>query len=585
MTAKITDALIEQANEEQIEPGTGDFEQWINKAHTVDAYSIVSDLKKGLNNWGGKRTDDLTIFAICRDEWQKDNERKYKNSSSNIFLSLQSYESIDPSIASVAQASSVQSDPELQERRRAQKTIQEHVPQRLIGPGGDYEIKEQIGRGGMGDVFAAKERGLERIVALKIANGREEKSATNFLLEPLVNAVLEHPNIVPVHALGNDEDQGTFFTMRKLHGRTWSDAFLDLSLDEHLAIIDDLCDAVALAHDQGIIHRDIKPSNVFIGNYGEVQLSDWGLAASIGPGPLAHVLPLTDTRSISGTPAYMSPEMADPQSEYQVGPAADIYMLGACLIEVLTGKAPHTDSSLHGALQHARKNELSSLPDHPLSEVIRRACASQPNRRYQKAQDLKKALQEYRHNAQAYILTEEAKQLAENRDDDYGLFRAAWSCEQALRINPNDQSARQLFSQIRSQHARLALKREDRDLASQLLDPSDPLHTDALALLEEANRLAEKQSEERLHLNKLVERTNSTWQVIREGSCDTDNPEEWEQLDSNISFANGRMRVIFEVNGMLAHTTRLSSGARFELRGQFAPGFKPWRLCNLFFCR
>ena len=128
-------------------------------------------------------------------------------------------------------------------------------------------------------------------------------------------------------------------------------------------------------------------------------------------------------------------------------------------------------------------------------------------------------------------------------------------------MNPNDAVAQLLFSTIRSQHAEIALARDDRELATQLLDVSDPRHQPALQQLQAANQQAERQAQERLHLDKLVERTNSTWQVIREGGFAEENLEEWLHRNANTSFSDDGMRVVFEVNGMLEHTTRLASGA------------------------
>jgi eukaryotic-like serine/threonine-protein kinase len=212
---------------------------------------------------------------------------------------------------------------------------------------GGYELRELLGRGGMGEVVLAHDERIGRDVALKRMLGAAPTgdAFARFLREAKIQARLDHPAIVPVHELGNDADGRPYFTMKRLAGTTLQEllrgepeprrllrAFVDVSL------------ALEFAHSRGVVHRDVKPANIMLGDFGEVYVLDWGVARVIAeadavtePGT-PNVDGKTEAGAMLGTPGYMAPEQIRGET---VGPAADVYALGAILFEILAGEPLH----------------------------------------------------------------------------------------------------------------------------------------------------------------------------------------------------------------------------------------------------
>jgi serine/threonine protein kinase len=262
------------------------------------------------------------------------------------------------------------------------ETLAKHFPQ--------YEILECLGRGGMGVVYKARQKSLDRLVALKILAPEREKDpqfAERFAREAKTLAQLNHPNIVTVHDFG--EAGGMFYlVMEYVDGLNLRQLFgaRRLSPKEALAIVPAICEALQFAHDHGIVHRDIKPENILVDKQGRVKIADFGIArimgavgepagasqggASAGPG-------LTGERML-GTPAYMAPEQATNPTE--VDHRADIYSLGAVFYEMLTGETPK------GKIEPpSRRVQV----DVRIDEVVLRALQKEPQRRYQTAAEFK----------------------------------------------------------------------------------------------------------------------------------------------------------------------------------------------------
>jgi len=234
------------------------------------------------------------------------------------------------------------------------------VHQPASGEFGDYELLEKIGEGGMGVVFRARQKSLGRIVALKMIQRGALASAADvarFRAEAAAAANLEHPQIVPVYETGQ-HDGLAYFSMKYIAGTTLAKRLADGPLPprETAALLLPICRAIAHAHQQGIIHRDLKPSNILIDADGAPVVGDFGLAKQIAIERNESASPhtrnegakviesLTRTGAILGTPSYMSPEQAA-GSRGTVGPASDIYSLGAILYQCLTGRPPFQAAS------------------------------------------------------------------------------------------------------------------------------------------------------------------------------------------------------------------------------------------------
>jgi formylglycine-generating enzyme required for sulfatase activity len=207
-----------------------------------------------------------------------------------------------------------------------------------------YDDLGLLGEGGLGEVRRVHDRELDRVVAMKILREGTAVSPAvlaRFLEEARLSARLQHPGIVPVYDVGQRPDGRLYFTMQVVEGRTLREAGREWhlaaragqevrwrSLVEPFARV---CEAVAYAHGQGVIHRDLKPSNVMLGVHGRVLVLDWGLAMVVGQSPGPH--------RVVGSPAYMPPEQAGAE-ERALGPSADVWGLGAVLVELLTGAPP-----------------------------------------------------------------------------------------------------------------------------------------------------------------------------------------------------------------------------------------------------
>lgn len=209
---------------------------------------------------------------------------------------------------------------------------------------GDYELIEELGRGGMGVVFRARQISLDREVAIKmILRGRlaSEADLQRFLAEASATARLQHPNIVPVYEAGDIEGR-PFFSMQLIVGETLAERVINhgpLPQREIATIVAAIARAIGFAHEQGILHRDLKPSNILLATDGTPLITDFGLAKQSDSDAS-----LTRSGMLVGTPAYMSPEQAGGRRNL-IGPASDVYSLGCILYFALTGRSPFVSDS------------------------------------------------------------------------------------------------------------------------------------------------------------------------------------------------------------------------------------------------
>jgi serine/threonine protein kinase len=202
----------------------------------------------------------------------------------------------------------------------------------------DYEILEEIGKGGMGVVYKARQIKLNRIVAVKMVRGAahaDQETLIRFLHEAELEGRLQHPHFVQVHEVGS-HDGCPFFSMEFVEGGNLARRLKQAPVPPRQAArwLQTLARAMHHAHQQGIVHRDLKPANILLTGDGVLKVTDFGLAKHV-----AVEGGLTQSGAVMGTPAYMAPEQAGGKTR-QVGPAADVYSLGAILYEMLTGRPP-----------------------------------------------------------------------------------------------------------------------------------------------------------------------------------------------------------------------------------------------------
>ena len=252
---------------------------------------------------------------------------------------------------------------------------------------GEYELLEEIGRGAMGVVYKARQIRLKRIVALKMllpATLRRPGAITQLLTEAEVAAQLDHPGIIPVHDFGQHSGQ-PYICMAFIEGKSLA-ARLNrgpISVEEAVRIVADMAEAMQHAHDRGIIHRDLKPANILLNRKGQSWIGDFGLARKLSAS-------IANSDVIAGTPSYMSPEQASGQNG-RVGPASDVYSLGAILYRCLTGRAPFEGTNSLSILRQVCETEPPSLrsidPSVPenLEKIALRSLHKDPARRYPSA--------------------------------------------------------------------------------------------------------------------------------------------------------------------------------------------------------
>lgn len=350
----------------------------------------------------------------------------------------------------------------------------------------DYLIFNKIGIGGHGEVWAARQASLNRIVAIKklrqdvyekmTKTSKTEVISRVFLQEAITTANLDHPNIVPIYALGYDGNGCPFLTMKLVHGKPWKDiicADKDLNSDDyyskHIAILIQVAQAVSFAHSKSIIHRDLKPTQVMIGEFGEVIVMDWGISYFYKKDASSGVSEDNQNQNLikyivanpAGTPAFMAPEQTE-NSLSNIGPWTDIFLLGGILYYLLTFTPPYDDSDSQISYGKAKEAKIDSpsarapfrkIPEE-LVKITQKAMAYSPNDRFGSAREFIEALQDYISGAgkrrESAAIVESVMQNYSKDDEDYSSFSEKLSmlirAESLWHQNPNIKPLREMMN-------------------------------------------------------------------------------------------------------------------------------------------
>lgn len=369
-----------------------------------------------------------------------------------------------------------------------------------------FILRQVIGRGGFGEIWEATQTSLGRTIAVKRMRDDLFDNTVNtpstvkqveisFRQEALTTAVLDHPNIVPVHDLGIDDRGRTLLAMKLVRGTSWENMlevdWRELSEPEyyakHLPILIQVCQAVSFAHSRGVAHRDLKPSQVIVGQFGEVTLMDWGLAVvfdldrmvvECSKSPLTAMAPTLDSAvNPAGTIAFMAPEQTE-KTARNLGPWTDIFLLGGTLYYIMTGTVPHRAPgnvvAFYKAMQGVYEPPAKRAPHREIPDDLAELCASamKANRddRLKSVKDFIAGLENYLSGAnkknESLRFTEQVEETLRMRLPNYeDLARCMVRIERANALWPRNPNCERLLNEVAERFGTLALKNQDLRLA------------------------------------------------------------------------------------------------------------------------
>lgn len=393
----------------------------------------------------------------------------------------------------------------------------------------ELAFHEKLAEGGMGQVYLANQVALRRDVVVKVSHTGEdeEKTAIRLLQESRLTGLLEHPNIVPVYQLGQDSQGQPMLVMKHIEGQPWSDIISQeapgpqsptgevSSLERHIRILIQVCNAVAFAHNKNIIHRDLKPENIMIGAFGEVYVLDWGLAVSLNEQDRGKLPTVSEIKGVAGTPAYMAPEMARGQNDV-LGERTDVYLLGGILHELITGSPPHSKGTLLESLFSIYRSEPVEYGEEIpklLVSICHKSMSQKPEDRYANIQEFRMALLDYLQHKESLTISVRSKNLLrslesllqQNPNDDRKLYnqysRCHFGLQHALEIWPDNTEAQDTLKQLLELMFEHEIKQENTKAATRwLAEFSDP----PVHLQEQLNELKQRLHQKQKHLERLA---------------------------------------------------------------------------------
>ena len=380
-----------------------------------------------------------------------------------------------------------------------QKTLTEQAPiQSSLKEPVEFRLGDLLAQGGMGKICQAFQVPLHRDVVIKMLreDKRNAQMAGRLLQEALLTGGLEHPNIVPIYHLGRNESNEPMLVMKRIEGVTWHEVLQkrkeqpdslpqeQRDLDWHLRVFLQVCNALEFAHSKLIVHRDLKPENVMIGEFGEVYVLDWGIALSLNEDESRPLPTAKEAASMTGTPAYMAPEMLMDNLE-ALDQRTDIYLLGSVLHELLTGYPPHRGNTIMELLgQIYTRGEFRYPKEIPfeLAEICNKAMQLEQENRFQTVRELRRAIEQFLTHRESYELVQEGQKLiqqlqgllSENASQEAlpqqeevmaEINSVFWKCQfglkQALRIWSKNQEAQQSLQQLLEMMIQFELDQND----------------------------------------------------------------------------------------------------------------------------
>jgi serine/threonine-protein kinase len=380
-------------------------------------------------------------------------------------------------------------------------------------------VHETLGEGGMGIVHLGHQVTLDRRVAVKTLRKEHlcDENIESLLGEAWLAGSLEHPNVVPIYDLGLDASGAPLLVMKRIEGDTWSTLLADPetmkrhagsvdALEFNLRVLIQVCNAIHFAHSREVIHRDLKPDNVMIGHFGEVYVLDWGVATR--PGPARHV---------AGTLVYMAPEMLGGGAA--ITARTDVYLLGAVLHEILTGKAPHDGPHMQAMVTSVVLSTPSISGDVPeeLASLVRACMSREPAGRPESALEVRRAVELFLEHRGAIALAAQAEQKLEELE---GLLAAAdveieraynvfgecrFGFRQALRAWKDAEVAKSGMARAVAAMVRFEAANGDARAAQLLLGELDEKNPELEALVEAARKRADEEAK-RIEKLKVLEK-------------------------------------------------------------------------------
>ncbi|MEK6234162.1 MAG: protein kinase, partial [Planctomycetales bacterium] len=342
----------------------------------------------------------------------------------------------------------------------------------------DYQLLTELGAGGMGVVYEAGHLSLTRSVAVKMLHPRaaqDETERSKFVTEAQLTGKLDHPNIVPIHELGVSDEGALFYSMKRVRRHAWSEVLPTKTRAENLEILLRVADATAFAHSLDVIHRDLKPDNVMLGDYGEVLLMDWGLAARMKD---------------------VAPEMALHVPDH-IGPRSDVYLLGAILYEIVAGFPPHDGDSVMDCVYKAATNEIEPTDkDDELTRVALRAMETDVEQRHASVKDFQRAIRDYQDHSESIQIGElaELDLKTARQTNNYDVYaRSVFGFRQALEWWPDNDAATSGLRDSMRAYAQCAFDKGDFDLAASLIEQQGSDQGELAQRIQTARRLRDLQ--------------------------------------------------------------------------------------------